>query len=60
MKNMQYASMQYPNFVLALDIDLKCFKQFFFQFTHECPDIHRFQVVHMAETHFLLENLWLS
>ena len=60
MRNMQYASMQYPNFVLVLDKDLKCFKQFFFQFTHGRPDIHRLQPVHMAETHFLLENLWIS
>ena len=35
----------------------KMFQTIFFQFTHGCPDIHRLQPVHMAETHFLLENL---
>ena len=26
----------------------------------DAPDVHRFQTVHMVETHFMLENLWIS
>ena len=26
----------------------------------DASDIHRFPTVHMVETHFLLENLWIS
>ena len=32
----------------------------FFQQLRDASDIHRFPTVHMPETHFLLENLWIS
>ena len=32
----------------------------FFQLSRDASDIHRFPTLHMVETHFLLENLWIS
>ena len=32
----------------------------FFSLLRDASDIHRFQTVHMVDTHFPLENLWIS
>ena len=32
----------------------------FFSLLRDAPDIHKFPTMYMANTHFLLENLWIS
>ena len=32
----------------------------FSSWLRDAPDIHRFPTLHMVQTHFLLENLWIS
>ena len=43
-------------FVLGrVDLDFN-----FFSLLRDAPDIHKFPTMYMANTHFLLENLWIS